>query len=237
MKRLSLTLIFGLLIVSFCFAQIQTGNASYNASKTGFTISHSSLSFNTRVKVTNLRNNRSVEAVVNGRIPISADRIAEINRDAGDALEIDKKGMTLVQIEELPPRIAETTPAVSPPIASAPAETPVPAETPAAVPVPVPVPVPQQSAPTPSVITQTQVLPVQTVTDIQYVPVPAAAPGGPCCNAVLIWVIFFLLLLVIAILVVILVVLHRRMPLWPWYYPLWIRRRRRYLKKTRKRLR
>ncbi|MDR2079106.1 MAG: hypothetical protein LBP74_05235, partial [Treponema sp.] len=172
MKRLSAALVFGFLTVSFCFAQIQTGNASYNSSKDGFTISHSSLSFNTRVKVTNLRNSRFVEAVVNGRIPISADRIADISREAGDALGIDKNGMTLVQIETLPAG-TEASPAPSP----------------AQTAVPEPAPVPQQSSP--SVITQ--VLPLQTVTE--YVQVPAA---GPCCNAVLIWVIFLLLLLVIA---------------------------------------
>ncbi|MDR2143017.1 MAG: hypothetical protein LBP29_01450 [Treponema sp.] len=212
MKRLSAALVFGFLIVSFCFAQeIQIGNASYNSSKGGFTISHSSLSFNTRVKVTNLRNSRFVKAVVNGRIPISAERIVDISREAGDALGIDKNGMTLVQIETLPAGV-EAPPAASP------AQTAVPA------------PAPPQSAP-PSVITQTQVLPLQTVTE--YVQVPAAVP---CCNARLILAIFLLLILVIAILVVILVLLLRRLPPWPWHYPLWLRRRYRRVKKFRKRL-
>ncbi|MDR0586546.1 MAG: hypothetical protein LBG26_04845 [Treponema sp.] len=213
MKRLSAALVFGFLIVSVCFSQeIQIGNASYNSSKNGFTISHSSLSFNTRVKVTNLQNSRFVETVVNGRIPISADRIVDISRDAGDALGIDKNGMTLVQIETLPA-------GTEAPPATGSAQT------------PVPEPVPQQSA-APSIITQTQVLPLQTVTDVQYIPVPAQ----PCCNAVLIWVIFLLLLLVIAILVTILVLLLRRLPPWPWHYPLWLRRRCRRVKKFKKRL-
>jgi hypothetical protein len=215
MKRLSPALIFGLVIVSFCFTQeIQIGNASYNSSKGGFTISHSSLSFNTRVKVTNLRNSRFVEAVVNGRIPISADRIVDISRDAGDALGIDKNVMTLVQIETLP---AGTEASLAP--SSAPAA--------------IAEPVPPQSAP-PSIITQTQVLPLQTVTE--YVQVPAAVPAGPCCNARLILAIFLLLILVIAILVVMLVLLLRRLPPWPWHYPLWLRRRYRRVKKFRKRL-
>jgi hypothetical protein len=223
MKQLSAVLVFGFLAVSFCFAQIQTGNASYNASKTGFTISHPSLSFNTRVKVTNLKNNRFVETIVNGRIPIDAGRVADISREAGDALEIDKNGMTLVLLEILPPHIIES-----------PAENPAP--TPAvAEPPPPPPPVPQQSTP-PSVVTQ--VLPLQTVTDIQYVPVTAAAPAQPCCNARLIVAIFLLLLLVIALLVTILVLLLRRLPPWPWHYPLWLRRRYRhdrYAKKSGKR--
>ncbi|MDR1047983.1 MAG: septal ring lytic transglycosylase RlpA family protein [Treponema sp.] len=221
MKRLGAVLVFGLLVVSFCVAQIQTGNASYNSSKGGFTISHPSLSFNTRVKVTNLANNRFVEAVVNGRIPISAERIADISRDAGDALEINKNGMTLVLLEILPPRVTE-----------APAENPV-QTTIVPEPVPAPVPVPQQSAP-PSVVTQTQILPLQTITDIEYVQVPAPAPVLPCCNARLILAIFLLLLLVIALLVAILVLLLRRLPPWPWHYPLWLRRRYRHYRHINK---
>jgi rare lipoprotein A (peptidoglycan hydrolase) len=106
MKRLNASLILGLFFSFFCFAQEpQTGNASYNSSRTGFFISHHTLSFNTHVRVTNLGNNRSVEAVVNGR-PSSSDRIADISRDAGDALEMAKTGMTPVKIEVLPPRQA-----------------------------------------------------------------------------------------------------------------------------------
>jgi hypothetical protein len=209
MKRLIAAMVFGLLIVSFCFSQIQVGFASYNSSKAGFTISHPSLSFNTRVKVTNLRNNRFVEAVVDYRIPISAERIADISHETADALEMDKNGMTLVQIEVLPARVAESAQAKTP-----------------AAPEPVP-----QSAPPPVI---TQVLPLQTVTDIQYVPAPA--PAQPCCNARLLWVIFFLLLLIIAILVAGLILLHRRLPPWPWHYPLWMRRRYRDVKKQGKRL-
>ncbi|MDR1506245.1 MAG: hypothetical protein LBI67_04005 [Treponema sp.] len=207
MKRLSAALVFGFLVVSLCFAQIQVGNASYNSSKAGFTISHPSLSFNTHVKVTNLGNNRFVEALVDYRIPITTERIADISREAGDALEMGKTGMTLVQIEVLPPRAVESAAAAQPSAAQ---------------------PAPPSAAPS----TITQVLPLQTVTELQYVPVPAAASVQPCCNAILMWVILLLLILVIAILVIILVLLHRRIPLWPWYYPLWIRRRRRYLKKT-----
>ncbi|MDR2313347.1 MAG: hypothetical protein LBE02_02310 [Spirochaetaceae bacterium] len=210
MKRLSAALVFGLLIVSFGFAQIQRGNASYNPSKTGFTISHPSLSFNTHVKVTNLENNRFVEAVVNGRIPISAERIADISREAGDSLGINKNGMTLVQLETLPPRSAGSA---APGAAQ---------DTQASD---------SQQAASALAVPQTQILPMQTVTE--YVPFAAQ----PCCNARLLWVIFLLLLLIIAILVAILILLYRRIPLWPWYYPLWIRRRLRYLKRTGRRLR
>ncbi|MDR2020133.1 MAG: septal ring lytic transglycosylase RlpA family protein [Treponema sp.] len=224
MKRLNAALILGLFISPFCFAQIQTGNASYNPSKAGFTISHSSLSFNTRVLVTNLRNNRSVEAVVNGRIPIDSEHIADISGAAGDSLEMNKSGATLVKLEVLAPRETEVPAGTGPaPLRSGSPQPPGPP----------PSSGPQQP-PAPSTITQ--VLPLQTVTE--YVPVPAPDPGPvrPCCNASLIWAIFLLLLLVIAILIVILILLLRRLPLWPWYYPLWLRRRYRRLKKQGRRL-
>jgi hypothetical protein len=229
MKRLIAVLILGFSIVSLCAAQVQTGNASYNPSKTGHAISHSSLSFNTRVKVTNLRNNRSVEAIVNGRIPITSERIADISRETGDALEMSSNGMTLVQIEVLPPRENTQSPV--------PAETPAQEETPPK-PAPPPVIVTPVTPVTPAPVQQdrqdqpaasTQILPVQTITDIQYVPVPASPACAPYCLPV----ILALLVLVIILLAVILVLLLRRLPLWPWYYPLWLRRYHRYRKRRR----
>jgi hypothetical protein len=79
----------------------QRGNASYdyNPSRSGLVILHPSLSFNTRVKITNLENGRSVEAVVAGRIPMSAERIAVISHEAGDAIGMNRTGMTLVEIQ------------------------------------------------------------------------------------------------------------------------------------------
>ncbi|MDR1351859.1 MAG: caspase family protein, partial [Treponema sp.] len=82
--------------------QPQTGNATYNASRTGAYIAHSSLALNTRVKVTNLANGLSAEAVVTGRIAINPDRIADISGELGDILRMSRTGVTRVQIEELP---------------------------------------------------------------------------------------------------------------------------------------
>jgi hypothetical protein len=221
MKRLSAALIFGFLASSLCFAQTQTGNASYNPSKPGFAISHSSLSFNTRVKVINLRNGRSVEAVVNGRIPINSERIADISRDAGDALEINKTGMTLVEIEILP--VHENAQAGTPAQTAEPEQPASPAPAPreqAAQ------PSGQQSAPPPP-----QILPLQTVTDIQYVPIPAA--GQICCNTPLLLAILLLLILAVLCLLVILILLLRHLLLWPWHYKVWYRRHLLYAKKRR----
>jgi hypothetical protein len=227
MKRLSAALILGFLVSSFCFAQTQTGNASYNSSKPGLTISHSSLSFNTRVLVTNLGNGRSVEASVNGRIPPSGERIADISRDAGDALGIDKTGMTLVSIEVLPVRAAQAAePAPAAPAASQ-GQEPAPGQaSQGQAAAQVQPPPPQQAAPPPA-----QILPLQTITDVQYVPVPASS--GRSCNTPLLWVILILLILVIILLLVILLLILRRLLLWPWHYPVWYRRHLLYAQRRR----
>jgi hypothetical protein len=60
MKPLIAVLIFGLFFSSPCFAQTQTGNASYNASKNGLTLAHASMSFGTRVKITNQENKKDL---------------------------------------------------------------------------------------------------------------------------------------------------------------------------------
>jgi hypothetical protein len=105
MKRLSIFFALGLFVSFCCFSQVQTGNASYNATKKGFTISHSSLSWDTYVRITNLQNNKSVEASVNGRINSSPERIADISGDAGDVLGMKKDETTLIKIEILGNRI------------------------------------------------------------------------------------------------------------------------------------
>jgi rare lipoprotein A len=233
MKRLGAALFLGFLVSSFCPAQTQTGNASFNPSKTGFAISHSSLSFNTRVRVTNLRNGRSVEAVVNGRIPITSERIADISREAGAALGMEPSGLTLVEIEVISIHAGET--AAAAPVPAAPEPQP---------------PAPPQVQPSPpaqgqassssasreqtSSVSQApaQILPIQTVTDIQYVPVPGPAQSN-CCTPLL-WVVLLLLLLVVIFLTVILVLILRRLFLWPWHYPVWYRRHLLYAKRRRR---
>jgi hypothetical protein len=217
LKRLSAVLILGFVIVFFCAAQYQDGNASYNPSKQGFKLSHPTISFNARVRITNLENNRSVEAVVDGRIPPKNEPIADIFRDAGDALEMNKSGMTRVRIEELPPRTAaqNSVPAEPLPVRET---VPTPAAPPPVVTPVTPAPVQQEQNQTPP---PPQILPVQTVTE--YIQVPAV-PAQPCCAAPLLLAILLLLILLIILLVVFLVLLLRRFPLWPWHYPFSLRR-------------
>jgi hypothetical protein len=230
MKRLSAAVVFVFLVSGFGFAQIQTGNASYNPLKTGFTISHSSLSFNTHVRVTNLLNNLWVDATVNGRIPISTERIADISQEVGDALRMDKTGMTMVEIAILPASPAPASVAAPPPVQDA-----APPPQPAKPQPPAPVPQEQEAAPPPA-----QLPPVQTLTDVRYVPVPSVAQS--CCPWPFVLAVLIPLVLAIIVLIVMLAVFLRRLSRWPRHYPFWLRRgywsgksKRRGMRKKQKR--
>jgi hypothetical protein len=218
MKRLGVVFIF-LLLSTYCFAQSQTGNASYNASKSGVTISHPSISFGTRVRVINLGNNSEVIATVNGRNLPDPSCIADISREAGDAIGMARSGYTRVRIEELPPERSSTTAAA--------ATTFPPAEQASAQPAP--------AAASPPASREEIYL---TVPPAQYIPAPVAEQvrDYPFFPAFIV-----LLAIVVALLAAILVLLihARRSPwwsIWPWWfgrYPLWARRRIRHLKKRR----
>jgi rare lipoprotein A (peptidoglycan hydrolase) len=276
MKPLIAALIFGLFFLSPCFAQTQTGNASYNASKNGLTLAHSSLSFGTRVRITNLRNNREVIAVVDGRIPVSDPRIADISAEAGGAIGMPASGYTQVRLEILLPPPPETASVAVSPVAApavvvppsipaaeppAPAPAPIPpAEPPApapaapipavVAPVPVPVEVPRsqeaaaavpQRSSAPAVPASSSsdqearlVESIQVITPQSQYAAPAAIVQS-CFSSPLCYVILILLIIAVLLLTAILVLLLRMRPLpWRlWFYPLWVRRRLRYLKKRR----
>lgn len=222
MKRLSAVLVIGLISV-YCFAQTQAGDASYNASKKGLTLAHSSMSFGTKVRITNERNNREVIASVDDRIPPGDSRIADISKEAGDAIGMAQTGYTRVRLEELVP---VRSVAVSPP-PEQPPEAPV-RETPQPI-APAAAPAGRQEA----VVETIQIVSPQPAPEVQYVVLPS--PGDqnsfnfPLCVAILVLLIIAVLLLA-AILVLL---LYRRIPWWPWYYPVWLRRHLRYLKKRR----
>jgi hypothetical protein len=227
MKRLAAVFIFSLLSV-FIFAQSQTGNASYNASKNGLTISHPSMSFNTRVRITNLANNSEVIATVDGRIPPGDPRVADISRDAGDTIGMARSGYTQVRIEQFHEAQA-AAPAAPPPAAPPPAAAQPPAEPPRRAPAPVPAP-----APPPEI--REEIIEVVTPAQIQYIPAPVEQLNCPLSPAIVV-----LLAIVAALLTAILVLLiqARRSPWWPGYwwfgrYPLWAQRRIRYLKERRR---
>jgi hypothetical protein len=227
MKRLFAALVIGLLFSLVCFAQTQDGDASYNASKSGLIIAHSSMSFGTRVRVTNLRNNKEVIATVDGRIPTSDPRIADISREAGDAIGMPPSGYTRVRLEQLVHEQAAPVPAPAAPIPAPQAGSRV--SPPASLPPPAP-PVPPAPARQEPRIEET----IQVVSQPpQYLIAPAQVQQT--CFAYPLWCVagIILLVLIFLILAVILVLLlrARSIPWWPWRYPLWIRRRFRYRKR------
>ncbi len=71
----------------------------YKASK--MTAAHRTLPFGTRVKVTNLSNNRSVTVTVNDRGPFVKDRIIDLSKAAATKLDYIDQGVTKVKIEPL----------------------------------------------------------------------------------------------------------------------------------------
>lgn len=114
MKKIFLTLpFFFLLSVSLSFAQVQTGKASFYADKfegvptasgerykhSKLTAAHKTLPFGTRIKVTNLANNESVEVIVNDRGPYVEDRILDLSKSAAEKLGFINKGLAEVSVE------------------------------------------------------------------------------------------------------------------------------------------
>jgi rare lipoprotein A len=112
--------------ISFCFlllfvavisgfAQIQTGKASFYADKfegsptasgekykhSKLTAAHKTLPLGTRVKVTNVTNNKSVEVVVNDRGPWVENRVIDLSKSAAEKLGFVNQGLADVQIEVL----------------------------------------------------------------------------------------------------------------------------------------
>ncbi len=67
----------------------------------GLTMAHPSLPFGTRVKVTNLRNGRSVVVRVNDRGPQVRDRIADLSRAAAERIGMLRRGLVRARLEVL----------------------------------------------------------------------------------------------------------------------------------------
>jgi rare lipoprotein A len=106
--------VFGLIIfLSSCSQKtIQSGKASYYASKFNgrktasgerfsnnkLTAAHKTLAFGTKVKVTNIKNGRSVKVLINDRGPFVAGRIIDLSQKAAQKIAIDKEGVGKVKI-------------------------------------------------------------------------------------------------------------------------------------------
>ena len=109
-KTLALSL---LLLTTTVFAQIHKGKASYYADKfegrltasgakykhTKLTAAHKLLPFGTKVKVTNLDNNKTVIVEINDRGPFVSGRIIDLSKSAAKKLDFIHAGITEVSIE------------------------------------------------------------------------------------------------------------------------------------------
>jgi rare lipoprotein A len=112
MIRITYCLVFCVFSMSV-HGQIQEGKASYYADKfegrstasgekykhTKFTAAHKSLPFGTKIKVTNIKNNKSVEVRINDRGPYVDGRIVDLSKSAAEQLGFINDGIVDVKIE------------------------------------------------------------------------------------------------------------------------------------------
>ncbi|HYE35801.1 septal ring lytic transglycosylase RlpA family protein [Methylocaldum sp.] len=98
-------------------ASSQKGTASYYSdrfqgrrtasgeryNKNGFTAMHRSLPFGTRLRVTNLSNNRSIEVRVNDRGDPANRRLLDLSRRAASELGFIRAGLAQVKLEVIQP--------------------------------------------------------------------------------------------------------------------------------------
>jgi rare lipoprotein A len=66
------------------------------------TAAHRTLRFGTRVRVTNLKNDRSVIVRINDRGPFARGRVIDVSRAAAEDLEMIRAGVVPVTVEVLP---------------------------------------------------------------------------------------------------------------------------------------
>lgn len=78
----------------------QTANGEIY-SQGNLTAAHKTLAFGTRVKVTNLRNGKSIIVEINDRGPYVDDRIIDLTKKAAEALDYIKQGTAEVELEIL----------------------------------------------------------------------------------------------------------------------------------------
>jgi rare lipoprotein A len=111
--RLFLIGVILLLTTSSSFAQVQTGKASFYADKfegsptasgerykhNKLTAAHKSLPFGTKVKVTNIANDQSVEVTINDRGPYVENRIIDLSKSAAEKLGFVNLGLAEVKLE------------------------------------------------------------------------------------------------------------------------------------------
>jgi peptidoglycan lytic transglycosylase len=71
--------------------------STYVASE--LTTAHRTLPCGTKVRITNTKNGKSIEATVNDRGPTSRKRIVDVSRAVAEQLDFVKQGTTTVEVE------------------------------------------------------------------------------------------------------------------------------------------
>lgn len=115
MKRNILFLTFFILVQALFCSEIYKSNVvisyygdDFNGKKTSngeifnmndFTCAHKTLPFNTILKITNLKNNKSVQVRVNDRGPFVIGRELDVSKMAAQKLEMIKDGTCIAKIE------------------------------------------------------------------------------------------------------------------------------------------
>ncbi len=113
MSKICNALLLSLLITSTLLAQTQTGKASFYADKyegrttasgekykhNKPTAAHKTLPFGTKVRVTNMANNQTVDVVINDRGPYVEGRIIDLSRSAAEQLGFINLGLAEVKLE------------------------------------------------------------------------------------------------------------------------------------------
>lgn len=121
LKNLKLTVIALLSILVFTAAAqtellLESGKASFyhdkfvgrktangeRFSQKKYTCAHRTLPFGTKLKVTNLKNGKTVFVTVNDRGPFSKGRVLDLSKKAASELDFVKDGVTNVVIERVP---------------------------------------------------------------------------------------------------------------------------------------
>lgn len=112
MRTLCFAFLFQLVALTI-LGQVQTGKASFYADKfegsptasgekykhNKLTAAHKTLPFGTRVKVTNLSNNQTVEVTVNDRGPYVENRVIDLSKSAAEKLGFVNQGIADVKVE------------------------------------------------------------------------------------------------------------------------------------------
>ncbi|MDR1108044.1 MAG: hypothetical protein LBL19_03310 [Spirochaetaceae bacterium] len=78
-----------------------SGLATYNTYLSGLKAAHAELAFDTRVRITNLNNNRSVIVTITQRIPAESGELIQVSSMAADNIGMSPRGTTPVLIEVL----------------------------------------------------------------------------------------------------------------------------------------